>query len=382
MAGYIGSKAVITSGVSASIDELNIIDGVTATTAELNILDGVTSTAAELNILDGVTSTTAELNILDGVTATATELNLIDGVTATTAELNILDGVTATAAEINLIDGGTARGTTAVADGDGLLVNDAGTMRMTTVQTVKTFMTAGLGTIPIVFPSDWASPTNNYTSSDDWSKGSLADDDYVWFYLVNSGDGGGNARPGYGGRAMLLYGTAATFNGASYTIGAARAGQNATGGTAQNPTTVTLSSGNGSSAFTPFDLSTADDLSGSPKLQINLASIEAGVSGTYLNGSPSSSYAIKTLALPSGYGRWTTSNTIKGYQSEDPDCVFGGGAGYSTFNSQNSYSTSLFAGNGGTGNNAAGSAPGGGGGETNGGVGAAGAAGSLRVYHV
>jgi len=146
MAGYIGSKAVITSGVSASIDELNIIDGVTATTAELNILDGVTSTAAELNILDGVTSTAAELNILDGVTATATELNLIDGVTATTAELNILDGVTATAAEINLIDGGTARGTTAIVDADGVLVNDAGTMRMTTMATLATYMgTKGLG---------------------------------------------------------------------------------------------------------------------------------------------------------------------------------------------------------------------------------------------
>tara|TARA_B000000557_G_scaffold98860_1_gene80071 strand:- start:3820 stop:5415 length:1596 start_codon:yes stop_codon:yes gene_type:complete len=42
-------------------------------------------------------------------------------------------GVTATAAEINLIDGGTARGTTAVASGDGFLHNDAGTMRMTSV---------------------------------------------------------------------------------------------------------------------------------------------------------------------------------------------------------------------------------------------------------
>jgi hypothetical protein len=61
-------------------------------------------------------------------------------VTATAAELNIMDGVTSTAAEINLIDGGTARGTTALADGDGILINDAGTMRMTTVQTVKTYM--------------------------------------------------------------------------------------------------------------------------------------------------------------------------------------------------------------------------------------------------
>jgi hypothetical protein len=61
-------------------------------------------------------------------------------VTATAAELNIMDGVTATAAEINLIDGGTARGTTAIADGDGVLINDAGTMRMTTVQTLKTYI--------------------------------------------------------------------------------------------------------------------------------------------------------------------------------------------------------------------------------------------------
>ena len=67
-------------------------------------------------------------------------------VTATAAELNILDGVTATAAEINLIDGGTARGTTAIADGDGVLINDAGTMRMTNVTTLKTYMGVGANT--------------------------------------------------------------------------------------------------------------------------------------------------------------------------------------------------------------------------------------------
>ena len=77
------------------------------------------------------------------VTSTAAELNILDGVTSTTAELNILDGVTATAAEINLIDGGTARGTTAIADGDGVLINDAGTMRQTTVETLKTYIGAG-----------------------------------------------------------------------------------------------------------------------------------------------------------------------------------------------------------------------------------------------
>ena len=48
--------------------------------------------------------------------------------------------VTATAAEINLIDGDTARGTTAVASGDGVLINDAGTMRMTNVDTLSTYL--------------------------------------------------------------------------------------------------------------------------------------------------------------------------------------------------------------------------------------------------
>ena len=112
---------------------------VSSTPAELNILDGVTSTTAELNLLDGVTSTTAELNILDGVTSTAAELNILDGVTSTASELNILDGVTSTAAEINLIDGNTNRGTTAVADGDGILTNDNGTMRMTKVETFAAY---------------------------------------------------------------------------------------------------------------------------------------------------------------------------------------------------------------------------------------------------
>ena len=50
--------------------------------------------------------------------------------------------VTSTASEINLIDGGTARGTTSVASGDGLLVNDGGTMRMTNVDTVSTYFSS------------------------------------------------------------------------------------------------------------------------------------------------------------------------------------------------------------------------------------------------
>jgi hypothetical protein len=73
------------------------------------------------------------------VTSTAAELNILDGVTSTASELNILDGVTSTATELNIMDGNATVGTTAVADGDGIVTNDNGTMRQTTVQTFATY---------------------------------------------------------------------------------------------------------------------------------------------------------------------------------------------------------------------------------------------------
>ena len=65
------------SDVTASKDELNILDGATVSTAELNILDGVTADKDEINVLDGITASTAELNILDGVTVTASDINSV-----------------------------------------------------------------------------------------------------------------------------------------------------------------------------------------------------------------------------------------------------------------------------------------------------------------
>ena len=80
------------------------------------------------------------------MTATAIDINGTCDISGTFS----LGGtnITTTAAEINLIDGGTSRGTTALADGDGILINDAGTMRMTNVTAVKTYIaTAALAGI-------------------------------------------------------------------------------------------------------------------------------------------------------------------------------------------------------------------------------------------
>ena len=109
--------------------------------------DGGGSTAVVYDLLTdtNLAGTTVYSALNDGtttLTSTVAELNILDGVTSTAAELNILDGVTSTAAEINLIDGGTSRGTTAVASGDGILINDAGTMRMTNVDTVSTYFSS------------------------------------------------------------------------------------------------------------------------------------------------------------------------------------------------------------------------------------------------
>ena len=55
--------------------------------------------------------------------------------------------IDATAAEINLIDGGATVGTTAVAGGDGIVTNDGGTMKVTSVDTFDTYLAATTKTL-------------------------------------------------------------------------------------------------------------------------------------------------------------------------------------------------------------------------------------------
>ena len=87
----------------------------------------------------GHTDDTDLITVADGLVTVAGEIS------ATTLDIGGTN-VTSTAAEINLIDGGTSRGTTALADGDGILINDAGTMRMTNVTAVKTYMAGSAAT--------------------------------------------------------------------------------------------------------------------------------------------------------------------------------------------------------------------------------------------
>ena len=77
-------------------------------------------------------------------TLTSPKINEDVAVTSTATELNLLDGVTATTTELNLIDGGSSIGTDAIADGDGIIHNDGGTMKVTSAATFKTYFQTGI----------------------------------------------------------------------------------------------------------------------------------------------------------------------------------------------------------------------------------------------
>jgi len=115
----------------------------TATTVDLNGNLDVSGTFTLAST--ALSSTAAELNLLDGSSA-GTIVNskaLIYGssgeVNATTLQI-AGTSINSTAAELNLMDGGTSAGTTAVAGTDGIVTNDGGTMRQTTVDTFDTYL--------------------------------------------------------------------------------------------------------------------------------------------------------------------------------------------------------------------------------------------------
>ena len=142
---YSGNVTVVLPAAATNLvgdDTTQTLTNKTLTSPKINEDVAVTSTATEINILDGVTATTAELNILDGVTASAAELNLLDGVSGLVqADFTKLAAIDATDTEINTVaDGNTTVGTTAIADDDGIVTNDGGTMRQTKVQTLATYM--------------------------------------------------------------------------------------------------------------------------------------------------------------------------------------------------------------------------------------------------
>jgi len=85
------SNPAATDGLAQADDHMRLIKSTIKATFP-NIDAAMTATEDELNLLDGVTATTAELNLLDGVTATTDEINYLDGVTSNIQTQ--IDGIT------------------------------------------------------------------------------------------------------------------------------------------------------------------------------------------------------------------------------------------------------------------------------------------------
>jgi cytoskeletal protein CcmA (bactofilin family) len=152
-------KTYAQTGISTAYDDLTTGDAaVTVATSSGNIT--IDAQGDDTDIIfkgtDGGSDTT--FLTIDGSAAgaatfndkiIATELDIsgnvdIDGTLETDALSIDSTTISATAAELNLIDGGATIGTTAVADGDGIIHNDGGTMRVTSAATFKTYFTSGV----------------------------------------------------------------------------------------------------------------------------------------------------------------------------------------------------------------------------------------------
>ena len=128
------------------------IDGVTLGTNSAvtqAVIDNVNINGSTI----GHTDDTDLMTVSSGLLTVAGEVSMTTldiagtNVTATANELNILSGVTATASELNLMDGGSTVGTTAVAGGDGIVTNDSGTMKQTSVDTFDTYLSGTTKTL-------------------------------------------------------------------------------------------------------------------------------------------------------------------------------------------------------------------------------------------
>jgi len=100
----------------------------------------------------------------DGAGSGAAVTDVTDALDVATLRLGGT-AITSTAAELNLMDGGTSAGTTAVADGDGIVTNDGGTMRQTTAATFSTYFNANLVTVPSAITSSSATLTPSSAQS-------------------------------------------------------------------------------------------------------------------------------------------------------------------------------------------------------------------------
>ena len=145
------SGIAITLGHSTS--EVTVADNLTVTgnltvSGTTTTVDSTTINIQNSFVFEGATDDSHEttLTTVDPTADRTISLPNVSGTLPVLAAASTTQ-ITSTPEEINLIDGGTSAGTTAVAGGDGIVTNDNGTMRQTTVDTFDTYLAATTKTL-------------------------------------------------------------------------------------------------------------------------------------------------------------------------------------------------------------------------------------------
>ena len=272
------------------------------------------------------------------------------------------------------------------AAGQALLYASAGTAAWGTIST---------GPDQIVNPT-FASPNSTFTTSGTYSKPSnVADDDYMWVFMVGGGNGGGRdpststnfyAEGGIGGNPLLLYGKASNFHNATYVIGAGGAGATGTNssGGAGGTSLMTLHSSQGGTIYTVSSTNFVHYVGGG-SVTVGGTTLVAGFTGGNQFSLPSVHTGWATIMTGTDYNNGSGD---RGYTGEAHHSVVGGGGGGGGHASYGWFPTgaqSFLSGAGGdgskTGAGANGALHGGGGGAGKTTTGNGGS-GSMRVYYV
>jgi hypothetical protein len=350
-----------------------------------------------------ITNTTADGLILKG-DGSSTDVVIKNGADATVA--SVADGTVNIAAAGSITATGAVtrsltRGSIDVGNSSGvsapLAAGGADTVLTSDGTDISWAVAEGGGIDPVVFPNI-ASPNNTYTSSGTWSKGSLSDNDYVWFYLVGGGGGGGSSTQGMtgyavagsGGNAILVYGKAKYFDGAAYVIGAGAAAGTTYVNTNRTQSTLTLTATYGS---IPFQTSAGENYDNEIFYYVESGKVTMTTTLVTSIANPTNAFTVPT-SEPTGWSgstgtlyTWTGGAGAYGNYAWNGIFGAGGGGGYWPNASIAAAGGSLYAGAGAAGSTgaaSAGSVPGGGGGASSSSSvnGGAGGNGNMRVYHV
>ena len=154
---HVADTGLTTNGDFTVGDDLFVSGGVidlknTGTASQIHLYCEASNAHAQ--IIQGAPHSQAASNTLilpdggNGTLLSTVSTATVTNKTFTSPKINEDVAVTATATEINLIDGGATVGTTAIADGDGLIINDAGTMRVSTVQTLAAYLDDEITAMP------------------------------------------------------------------------------------------------------------------------------------------------------------------------------------------------------------------------------------------